>query len=177
MKIPPWLAALLLPLAAAAQSPYAGQESRTLKALSPEEVAAYLEGKGQGFAKPAELNGFPGPMHVLELADKLELTEAQRDATRRLMDRHKAEARALGRELVENEQALERLFASRDASAESVAAAVARSAQIQGRIRASHLLTHLEQTRLLDAKQVRLYHRLRGYEGGGHGGGGHRHLH
>jgi hypothetical protein len=167
-----------LPLASAGQSPYAGQESRALKALSPDEVAAYVEGKGQGFAKPAELNGFPGPMHVLELADRLELSAEQRAATQRLMDRHKAEVRALGRELIDHEARLERLFASREATAESVSAAVARAAEIQGRIRASHLVTHLEQTKLLQPAQVSRYAALRGYTGAPQEhGAGHSHRH
>lgn len=175
----PAIVTALLCLPAAARSPYAGQESRVLKALSPDEVAAYVEGKGQGFAKPAELNGFPGPMHVLELSGPLELTPGQHDATRRLMDRHKAEVRALGREFIDNERRLEALFASREASAESVAAAVARSADLQARIRASHLVTHIEQAKLLEPAQVRRYSELRGYTGGGAAApsGAHRHHH
>ena len=42
-----------------------------VNALSPDEVQQYLAGAGMGYAKAAELNHFPGPMHVLELADKL----------------------------------------------------------------------------------------------------------
>jgi hypothetical protein len=34
-------------------SPYAGQETRDIKSLSPEEVDAYLSGKGLGLAKAA----------------------------------------------------------------------------------------------------------------------------
>ena len=158
--------AALAPFTVTAQSPYVGQESRDLKALSADEVASYVEGKGQGFAKPAELNGFPGPMHVLELADGLGLTAEQRTATRRLMERHKAEARALGREYIENERRIERLFASREATPEAVSAAVARSAEILGRIRATHLVTHIEQTRLLEPAQIGKYAALRGYTGG-----------
>ena len=165
----------LLPFAAAAQSPYAGQESRELKALSADEVASYVEGKGQGFAKPAELNGFPGPMHVLELADGLELTAEQRDATRRLLERHKAEARALGREYIDSERRLERLFASREATPEAVTAAIARSAEIHARIRAAHLVTHIEQARLLQPAQIGKYAVLRGYAGGGTAPSHHRH--
>jgi Spy/CpxP family protein refolding chaperone len=171
------LVTALVPLTAIAQSPYAGQESRELKALSADEVASYVEGKGLGFAKPAELNGFPGPMHVLELADGLELTPEQRAATRKLMERHKAEARALGREYVENERRLERLFALREATPEAVSAAVARSAEIHARIRASHLVTHIEQTRLLEPAQVGKYAVLRGYTGGGSTAPGHHKHH
>ena len=49
-------------------SPYAGQQTRAIKALSPEDLAGLLNGEGRGMAKAAELNGYPGPVHVLELA-------------------------------------------------------------------------------------------------------------
>jgi hypothetical protein len=150
-------------LIALAASPYAGHESRDLKALTEAEVADYLEGKGMGFAKPAELNGYPGPMHVMEMADALQLSAAQREATRELLYRHKSEVKALGARLIEAERALERLFRERAASAESVAAATARAAELQGRIRGAHLLTHLEQARLLEPAQVKRYGELRGY--------------
>ena len=68
------LAALVLaPAAFADQSamPYAGQQTRAIKALSDDEIAAFLNGEGMGFAKAAELNGYPGPAHVLTLAQKL----------------------------------------------------------------------------------------------------------
>src|SRR5690349_19450494 len=84
-----------------AHQPYAGQQQRDIKALSPDEVNGYLSGAGMGFAKAAELNGYPGPMHVLELADKLHLSEAQRSTVRSLMDAHKKEARAIGAKLVQ----------------------------------------------------------------------------
>jgi hypothetical protein len=58
-------------------SPYAGHQTRTIKALSPEDVAALLNAEGMGMAKAVELNGYPGPVHVLTLAKELKLTTAQ----------------------------------------------------------------------------------------------------
>jgi hypothetical protein len=49
-------------------TPHAGQQTRTIKALSDDEIAALCNGKGMGMAKAAELNGYPGPIHVLALA-------------------------------------------------------------------------------------------------------------
>ncbi len=68
------------------KSAYAGQEARDIKALSPEEVDAYISGKGFGMAKAAELNGYAGPAHVLELAQQLELTPEQRAKTQALFE-------------------------------------------------------------------------------------------
>ena len=80
----------------ASPMPYAGMQDREIKALSAEERGALLEGQGMGLALAAELNGYPGPVHVLELADALQLTGEQRHATHQLMQAHKAEARELG---------------------------------------------------------------------------------
>jgi hypothetical protein len=54
-----------------AQSPYSGMQTRSIKALSEQQVADLTAGRGMGLALAAELNGYPGPFHVLELADKL----------------------------------------------------------------------------------------------------------
>ena len=44
-----------------AAAPYAGEAGRDIKALSPQDVDAYLNGQGMGLAKAAELNGYAGP--------------------------------------------------------------------------------------------------------------------
>jgi hypothetical protein len=54
---------------AQSQQPYAGLEGRSIKALSEQQVADLRAGRGMVLALAAELNGYPGPMHVLELAD------------------------------------------------------------------------------------------------------------
>ena len=59
------------------KSPYVSETSREIKALSAEDISGYLQGQGMGFAKAAELNGFPGPKHVLDLSDELELSHLQ----------------------------------------------------------------------------------------------------
>lgn len=151
------------PTAPTPTSSYAGEEAREIKALSPQEQRAWLDGQGMGLARPAELNGFPGPMHVLELAAQLELTTQQQETTRRLMERHKAEARSLGAELVAAERRLDEAFRTRQVTPAQVDLLTQRIGELQSRIRASHLKTHLEQTALLRPAQVAAYDRLRGY--------------
>jgi Spy/CpxP family protein refolding chaperone len=141
--------------------------------LSADEIKQYLSGAGMGYAKPAELNRFPGPMHVLELADKLSLTAEQTAATKRLMDEHKAEARAIGAKLADAERAVEALFRSGEVQPERLAHAVNEAAALQGQYRLSHLETHRRMRVLLTDAQVKRYDELRGY-GGSHGGG-HKH--
>src|SRR5262245_16502456 len=78
------LASLSWSGSAQSQSPYVGQELREIKAMSPQEISDYLSGKGMGLAKAAELNGFPGPAYVLELATQLNLTTDQKIKTEAL---------------------------------------------------------------------------------------------
>lgn len=148
--------------------PYAGQHERDLKALSTQEVQQYLSGAGMGYAKPAELNHFPGPMHVLELADKLSLSAQQRAATKELMDEHKAEARAIGAKLVAAERLIEDLFRAGEVQREKLAQAVANAATLEGQYRLSHLETHRRMRALLTDEQVKRYDELRGYAKGQH---------
>jgi Spy/CpxP family protein refolding chaperone len=149
--------------AARAQHGYRGEESRDIKALSSEEVAQYLAGAGMGYAKAAELNHFPGPMHVLEFADRLGLSSEQRAATEKLMQAHKAQAREIGAKLVVAERELELLFRRGKVDAAALAEAVRKAAALEGEYRLSHLETHRRTRELLTEEQVKRYDVLRGY--------------
>lgn len=96
-----------------ALSPYAGQETRSIKSLSDREVQDYLAGRGLGFAKAAELNRYPGPAHVLELSDRLALCLDQKTRTQASFSQMESKARNLGKRLVDQEARLDRMFASR----------------------------------------------------------------
>lgn len=149
-------------------SPYAGEQQREIKSLPAAEVADLLAGQGMGLAKAAELNGYPGPAHVLELAGPLALTPQQRSATEALMRRHKARARQMGAALVEAERSLDQAFSSRQVDAASLARLAARIGAEQAQLREEHLRTHLEQTALLDKPQIERYQQVRGYSASGH---------
>ena len=144
-------------------SPYAGQQSREIKALSDQEVKELLTGAGMGMAKAAELNRYPGPMHALELADRLALSGEQRERLSALMHRHKAEARKLGESVLELERELDALFARGNATPAEVDRLTAGIGAAQGRLRADHLKTHVETTALLTPGQVDRYVKARGY--------------
>jgi hypothetical protein len=64
--------------AMAQHQPYAGLQARPIKALSEQQVADLRAGRGMGLALAAELNGYPGPLHVLELSKELDLGQSQR---------------------------------------------------------------------------------------------------
>jgi Spy/CpxP family protein refolding chaperone len=145
-------------------SPYAGQQERAIKSLSAQDTQDWLDGKGMSLAKAAELNGYPGPMHTLELAAPLQLTDAQRDASKQLMMTHKDEVRRLGADLVQAERTLDQAFVKRSIDQASLKAMTQRIGELQAAIRESHLRTHLIQTAILTSKQVAQYNTLRGYD-------------
>ena len=169
------LGVLAFSASSTAGSPYAGQETRAIKALSQQEVEDYQKGKGLGFAKAAELNQYPGPAHVLELAAKLGLSEVQTTQTQAIFHAMETQASALGKKLVEKERELDRQFASGSINATSLKALLSDIGVLQAKIRHVHLSAHLEQKLLLSQQQVQLYDRLRGY--GTSSGGGHNHSH
>ena len=144
-------------------SPYVGQEARDIKALSAEEVKGYLSGKGMGLAKAAELNGYPGPAHVLELASQLSLTPAQRARTEALLASMEAKAVSLGRALVDEERRLDQLFATKSVTAENLSPSLDAIGALQAKVRGAHLEAHLAEVEILTPEQNARYARLRGY--------------
>jgi Spy/CpxP family protein refolding chaperone len=158
-------ALILASTAAFAQSPYAGMQTRPVKALSEQQVADLRAGRGVGLALAAEPNGYPGPMHVLELADRLDLSADQRAKVQQLFDSMKAEATPVGSRLIEQEMELDRLFASRTITAERLKAMTSSIAETQGALRDTHLKYHLSTAALLSQHQMQRYAELRGYNG------------
>jgi Spy/CpxP family protein refolding chaperone len=146
---------------------YTGQQNRTIKALSDEDIAAVRNGEGMGMAKAAELNGYPGPAHVLALAKQLSLTDEQSRQVQRIFDRMNAAAKSLGGEVIAHKQMLDRLFAAGNADRNSVMAETASISDLQGRLRSVHLTAHLETRTVLASDQIANYLRLRGYGDGG----------
>lgn len=159
---------------ASGTSPYAGQELREIKALSASDIAGLLSGKGMGYAKAAELNDYPGPAHVLDLAEGLGLSTEQRNATQAIFDQMEASAKEHGADLVSAERVLDERFKSKTIDDGSLSELVTKIGRLQSQLRAVHLKAHLEQRRLLNERQLAEYKILRGY---GHGGKGSQHQH
>lgn len=169
------LALGLSPLVYGQHAPYAGQQARDIKALSDQERADLASGAGAGYAKAAELNRYPGPSHVVELAAQLHLSPQQLEASKRLLGEHKSEARRLGAAVIDAERALDREFASGRAEHDTVRRITLEIAKLQAQLRYEHLETHLAQTALLQPHQVARYMELRGYGGAEPAAGGHKH--
>ena len=161
--------AALVPLGALAQtaSPYSGQEARAIKSLSPDEIKAYLAGEGMGLAKAGELNHYPGPKHILAMADHLGLTPAQRARIEAAEKAMSATAIPLGRAIVDAEAELDARFAAGTIDERSLRAATAHIAELEGRLRAAHLLAHIQTRAALDPDQITMYDSMRGYDANG----------
>ena len=145
------------------QTPYGGLQQRDIKALSEQQLADLKLGRGMGLALAAELNGYPGPLHVLELADQLNLNGEQRQRVQQLFDAMKVEATAVGERLIAQETELDRAFATGSISPATLNTLAARIGQTQGELRTVHLKYHLTVAELLTADQKHRYAQLRGY--------------
>jgi Spy/CpxP family protein refolding chaperone len=157
---------LLAPAAEAADpatSPYRGEQARAIKALAPSEVQDYLAGAGMGLAKAAELNRYPGPRHVLELAEPLALDSEQRARTQAIYERMQHAAVQLGERIVAQERALDALFAHGAMDERRLRVLTREIAARQGELRFVHLQAHLALRAVLRPEQIAHYDRLRGY--------------
>jgi Spy/CpxP family protein refolding chaperone len=154
-------------------NPYAGEQTRTIKALSDEDVRALRNGEGMGLAKAAELNGYPGPAHVRALGKQLRLSTDQLRQISAIFDRMSVAAKSLGAEMIDREQALDQLLVKGEITPACLATEVAAIAELNGRLRAVHLAAHLKTRALLEPEQLALYRQLRGY---GESNKHHRHL-
>jgi Heavy-metal resistance len=163
------VAAIALSLGTAlaqSQQPYAGLQARAVKALSDQQIADLKAGRGMGLALAAELNGYPGPMHVLEHSNALGLSEAQRAKMQELIAAMKAEAIPIGERLIAQETHLDRQFAEKTITPAGLTAVLQEIGSTQAALRAAHLKYHLVTVDVLTPAQLRRYAELRGYAAG-----------
>lgn len=161
----------------AQQTPYTGQHTREIKALSPSDMQSYLTGQGMGLAKAAELNHYPGPKHVLELAKALKLTVEQRIQTQAIFDAMHQEAIQLGHQLIQAERHLDHLFSTQTVTEDALDGATRTIANYHGKLRHAHLRAHLAQRQVLNDDQLQHYDHLRGYTNPAQKAPSHRHHH
>ena len=153
-----------------AKGPYTGQQTREVSSLSARDIADLNAGRGWGLAKPAELNGYPGPLHVLELAGELALTDEQEAKIKAIFAHMKEQAQAAGRSYIANEAKVDALFKAGSATPAALGSALATAAHSRAKLREIHLSAHLATTPLLTRHQRHLYQQLRGYNKPGHFG-------
>jgi Spy/CpxP family protein refolding chaperone len=114
-------------------------------------------------ARAAELNGFPGPRHVLDLHSELGLDQATIDRAQQLFDQMKSEAQPLGAQVVALEKSLGEAFASQTIDETTLTDEISSLAALMGQLREVHLRAHIRMKAALSPQQVARYDELRGY--------------
>ena len=146
------------------KSKYSGEENRAIKSLSAKDIAELKRGGGWGLAKAAELNGVPGPAHLLELTDQIRLNPVQVEKITRLFLNMKHHALEKGERLIVLEQKLENHFVAGTINKENLRTALEEIGRTRSELRYIHLATHLETPKILSPHQIEKYNHLRGYK-------------
>jgi len=142
---------------------YTGEETREIKSLSSDDIAALKSGGGWGLARAAELNGVPGPAHLLELKTEIPLRPDQISAIEAISVELKAKAVVEGERLIELERQLGREFRNKSISDKVLLQLLDEISKSYRNLRYIHLSTHLTTPPLLTAGQIKRYNELRGY--------------
>src|SRR5918999_2177880 len=157
------------PAASSSQiSPYSGQEIRVIKSLSDNDVQSLQNGTGEAFggiAKLAELNGYPGPRHVLDIAQELQLTDRQRMEIELIYQNMSNNAKSIGSAIIGVEQDMDEAFANKTITEENLIALLDKSANLYGQLRFVHLSAHLDTAQIMTTEQIQMYNEMRGYDG------------
>src|SRR5215472_6053504 len=137
-------------------SPYRQQAAAALRGLSESEIAELRTGAGMGLARAAELNGYPGPRHVLDAvaAGKLTVSAEQLRRIQQVFDQMQRDAQRLGTSILEQERQLEAGFSAASMTEDELKSRVARIAALRGDLRTIHLSAHLATRAILSDAQV-----------------------
>jgi len=144
-------------------SPYMGLENRQIKALSDSQVQQLRDGEGMSLALAAELNHYPGPRHVLDMATQLDLTTKQEKEVQALVDAHRPKAQELGAAIIAKERELDQAFARHTITEPRLREMTREIARMEGDLRYLHLAAHLELRKVLTDQQIKKYDQIRGY--------------
>ena len=131
----------------------------------PSDKDGLLKAEGMGQGKYAEMNGYPGPKHVLDLGDKLKLTATQRKSVQKFYDEMNTRAKELGKQIIQIEQELNDAYANGLISEKAVQNDCEEIGRLRGKLRAIHLAAHMKTKVVLNETQIALYRKLRS-EGG-----------
>jgi hypothetical protein len=148
-------------------SPYSGQEVRDIKSLSDNDIQLLQNGTGEAFggiAKLAELNGYPGPRHVLDMASELQLTDTQRMGIEMIYQNMSIKARSIGAAIIAIEQDMDTAFNNKIITKENLKLMLDKSADLYGQLRFVHISAHLDTIQILTPGQIQMYNEMRGYD-------------
>lgn len=137
-----------------------------IRGLDPKTIEGYLTGKGLGQALPAELNGYPGPRHTIDMAEELELTEKQLAEVQALFDEMQAAVIPLGEDYLDAVAELELAFREGTITEDFLQSQLEKITGIEAEMRFVHLSTHLATIDILNGNQIMQYNMMRGYMDG-----------
>lgn len=146
-----------------AETPYAGMQHRAIKSLSDNDIKELRRGGGWGLALAAELNGMPGPAHLLEMKVQIPLNQEQVAKTQALLDDMRKAAIPIGERLIAAETALEMAFAKVAVDESSLRRLLAEAESARTELRFVHLSQHLKTVNFLKPEQIKRYNILSGY--------------
>ena len=145
------------------KSKYIGQERRDIKSLSNDDIKELRAGAGWGLAKAAELNGLPGPKHILEMSKEIELTAEQEEMVIAVYNDMNKKAIRLGNKLIEYEEELNKRFVERNIDEKILDELLEKISETYKSLRFVHLSAHLKTPTILTESQIKKYNKLRGY--------------
>ena len=144
-------------------NPYQDEQQRAIKSLSHKDVQALRQGQGWGLARAAELNGIPGPKHLLEFAAAIPLTQQQHTIIEQQYQAMRQAAITIGGQFIEAEAELNDLFARKQVDEPTLHKQLKRIGDLRSQLRFVHLGAHLQTLKILKPEQISRYNALRGY--------------
>jgi Spy/CpxP family protein refolding chaperone len=145
------------------KSNYMGEINRLIKSLSAKDIEDLTLGNGMGLAKAAELNGYPGPKHVLEMQEQLFLEKEQLTSINQIFEEMKSQAKSQGQILISLEKELNDYFSNTTITNDNLEKISKKIAEAKSNLRYIHLSAHIKTTEILSKNQIKKYNQLRGY--------------
>jgi Spy/CpxP family protein refolding chaperone len=139
-------------------------QSGSAQTVVPPDREELLKGLAMGLASCAEENGYPGPQHVLDMKDDLELTHDQLMKTEALRKVIGSSAVVKGGEIVQAEEELNKLFASARMNEHELRQKIEEIGKLRADLRFIHLQAYVRMKQILTAEQLRRYSERRGHE-------------
>jgi hypothetical protein len=145
------------------KSNYMGEIGRVIKSLSAKDIEDLTLGNGMGLAKAAELNGYPGPKHVLEMQKELFIEKEQLLSIKQIFEEMKSQAKSQGQILISLEKELNDYFSNTTITNDTLETTLKKIAEAKSNLRYIHLFAHIKTTEVLSKSQIKKYNQLRGY--------------
>jgi len=145
------------------KSDYTGEVDRVIKSLSANNIKDLTLGNGMGLAKAAELNGYPGPKHVLEMQEELLLEKEQLTSIKLIFEEMKSQARSQGKIFISLEKSLNDHFSNATITNDTLESTLKNISEAKNNLRYIHLSAHIKTTEILSKNQIKKYNQLRGY--------------